>query len=168
MSLGLRSLHGCAVNTRTLPPPAHTDGAGSMHALWGNTRQLQLWLWDAPQLSVHVNQMIVQAKHHGCNSRIDKCCSLRLIQRHAGIKSGVALLVVYATLWVCSSRARLVSTWVPCRQWSAYRVCVCEGWQLGLVGPHAPRSHTHAPMVCYEVNTVMDCHEYPTIVDHAC
>ena len=31
-----------------------------------------------------------KAKHHGCNSRIDKCCSLRLIQRH--ISSGPALL----------------------------------------------------------------------------
>ena len=31
----------------------------------------------APQLSMHLNQMIVQARHHGCNSRIDKRCSLR-------------------------------------------------------------------------------------------
>ena len=35
----------------------------------------------APQLSVQINQMIDKAKHHWCNSRIDKCCSLRLIQR---------------------------------------------------------------------------------------
>ena len=37
---------------------------------------------DAPQLSEQINQMVDKAKHHWCNSRIDKCCSLRLIQRH--------------------------------------------------------------------------------------
>ena len=45
------------------------------------SRKQQMRLPGAPQLSVHVNQMIVKAKHHWCNSRIDKCCSLRLIQR---------------------------------------------------------------------------------------
>ena len=60
----------------------------------------KMWLPVAPQLSVHVNQMIAKAKHHWCNSRIDKCCSLRLIQRRVAGELGLVTARLSESLWV--------------------------------------------------------------------
>ena len=62
------------LHCRCTRPPADTNM--SRRPLRGNAQQLHT-LMGAPQISMHLNQMIVQARHHWCNSRIDKCCSLR-------------------------------------------------------------------------------------------
>ena len=71
--------HACG-HTATAPvdalPPAHT-GAWSAETPHGQCTPAAVAAVGAPQLSMHINQMIVQARHHGCNSRIDKRCSLR-------------------------------------------------------------------------------------------
>ena len=60
-------------HTATTPvvafPPAETPH--------GQCTPAAVTAMGAPQISMHLNQMIVQARHHGCNSRIDKRCSLR-------------------------------------------------------------------------------------------
>ena len=56
-------------------------GHGGIMGRGGGTFRMGMCLLGAPQLSEQINQMIDKAKHHWCNSRIDKCCSLRLIQR---------------------------------------------------------------------------------------
>ena len=76
---------------------------GQRTPLVGHARRLQMHMQVAPQLSVHVNQMIAKAKHHWCNSRIDKCCSLRLIQRQSGQGLGLALALLVASLWLCDA-----------------------------------------------------------------
>ena len=48
--------------------------------------------------------MIAKAKHHWCNSRIDKRCSLRLIQRRVVGELGLAITTLIETLWVCKCR----------------------------------------------------------------
>ena len=75
------------------------------------SRKQQMRLPGAPQLSVHVNQMIAKAKHHWCNSRIDKCCSLRLIQRRTARQHGLALRVLCVTVWVFSWLTMLLNSW---------------------------------------------------------
>ena len=45
--------------------------------------------------------MIAKAKHHWCNSRIDKRCSLRLIQRRVVGELGLAITTLIETLAVC-------------------------------------------------------------------
>ena len=78
-------------------------GSLVMGASWvgaGGTFRMGMCLLGAPQLSEQINQMIVRATHHWCNSRIDKCCSLRLIQRHIITWLGVAAAAVCASLWL--------------------------------------------------------------------
>ena len=67
------------------------------------SRKQQMRLPGAPQLSVHVNQMIAKAKHHWCNSRIDKCCSLRLIQRRVAAELDLAIATSIEALWVANA-----------------------------------------------------------------
>ena len=57
----------------------------------------------APQLSEQVNQMIAKAKHHWCNSRIDKCCSLRLIQRRVATELDLIIATSIEALWVANA-----------------------------------------------------------------
>ena len=75
---------------------------GQRTPLVGHARRLQMHMQVAPQLSVHVNQMIAKAKHHWCNSRIDKCCSLRLIQRQVAGELGLAIAKLIERLRVCT------------------------------------------------------------------
>ena len=67
------------------------------------SRKQQMRLPGAPQLSVHVNQMIAKAKHHWCNSRIDKCCSLRLIQRRVATELDLIIATSIEALWVANA-----------------------------------------------------------------
>ena len=102
----------------------------------------KMWLPVAPQLSVHVNQMIAKAKHHWCNSRIDKCCSLRLIQRQVARELDLAIAALIEPLCVCKC---LLAQ--PLLTSSAAAVCVGEyacawvdGWR-GAVGTRRPRKN---------------------------
>ena len=102
----------------------------------------KMWLPVAPQLSVHVNQMIAKAKHHWCNSRIDKCCSLRLIQRQVARELDLVIAALFEPLCVCKC---LLAQ--PLLTSSAAAVCVGEyacawvdGWR-GAVGTRRPRKN---------------------------
>ena len=95
------------------------------------SRKQQMRLPGAPQLSVHVNQMIAKAKHHWCNSRIDKCCSLRLIQRRVAGELGLVAARLLVSLWVCACPVRAAighAVW-----WRVGR--------MGAVGTHRPRKN---------------------------
>ena len=104
---------------------------GQQAPLVGNARQQQKRLPGAPQLSVHVNQMIVKAKHHWCNSRIDKCCSLRLIQRRVAGELGLVAARLLVSLWVCACP---VGAAIGHAVW--WRV-----GRMGAVGTHRPRKN---------------------------
>ena len=104
---------------------------GQRTPLVGHARRLQMHMQVAPQLSVHVNQMIAKAKHHWCNSRIDKCCSLRLIQRRVAGELGLVAARLLVNLWVCACP---VGAAIGHAVW--WRV-----GRMGAVGTHRPRKN---------------------------